>query len=403
LGLLEELRSAMNASIVDVVQRLVEARSTEDCTLDYKEVLTVVTDDQKLELARDVSAFANGQGGCLVYGVRERKENGECTGQPEALIGLAGVNPDRLERQLLDILDAHLQPRVQGLTIRIGAFTNGHVVAIGVPRSWGGPHMVKNGTFWVRQGPRKRQYDVTELRSAFAGAGELGARIRGFRDERLGRIISGDTPVPTRETTFVVLHMVPFASIEGGFAADLAWAENHASQLCPDSSQAHNWRPRFNIDGFVNALLSGKDEALEYVQVLRSGAMEYVDAYALSAATTDGCFLETRTLRAIRTLTRALVNQQVPGPFAVLVTLHGVKGRALTDGSNSHPAPWADPRTFDRDIVVLPDVVLREEDLENLNQSLKPVFDALWQAAGWPRSRGYGPDGTFLAARHRDA
>jgi hypothetical protein len=299
VGLLEDLRSATNDSIVDIVKRLVDAGRREDDRLDYKEILTTQTDEQKLELAGDVSAFANAHGGWLVYGVRERRENGENTGEPEALVGLSGANPDKLERQLLDILDAHLQPRVPRLTLNIAGRNGGHLVVIGAPRRWNGPHMVKNGTFWVRQGARKRPYDVAELRSAFAGGGELEARVRRFKDERLQRIVWGDAPVQMKAAAFVVVHAIPFASIDGQQAVDLAWVEKNQSTLWPDSSLAQYWRSRFNIDGFVTALPTEKHETFEYVQVFRSGAMEYVDAYMLDAPKVDGCLAEARILRAI--------------------------------------------------------------------------------------------------------
>jgi hypothetical protein len=93
------------------------------------------------------------------------------------------------------------------------------------------------------------------------------------------------------------------------------------------------------------------------------------------------------------------VEQVIPDPFAILVSLHGVAGRELTDSQEPKP-PWDQPKKFDRVTIELPDVVLRTEDVDKLELSLKPVFDGLWQAAGWPRSKGYGADGSFLAARH---
>jgi hypothetical protein len=399
--LIDDLRSTSNDTLPAAVERLVEAGAREDERLDYKQVLTLVTDEQKLELARDLSAFANARGGWLVFGVRERRENGENTGEPEALIALSGVNPDKLERQLLDIFDAHLQPRVPGIMVRIGAFDDGHVVAVGVPRSWRAPHMVKNGTFWVRQGARKRQYDVTELRAAFLEADELGNRVRRLRDERLGRIIASDTPAPVTARGFMVVHVVPVAAVEGRFTADLDWAERNPIKLWPTKELAAHWTSRFNIDGFLAACRPGGKEAFEYTQLLRSGALEYVDAYSFNRDECDGCYAETRILDAVRMSTNALREQHAPWPVVTLVSLHGVESCKLTDNDHGFRRPGEQPNTFDRDTIVLPDVLLREENDVGLEIALKPAFDALWQAAGWPKSRGYDSEGKFISARHR--
>ena len=61
----EELTERVVASIN---QRLPESDS-----LDYKALLNIETRDERIELAKDASSFANEFGGTLLYGVRKRR------------------------------------------------------------------------------------------------------------------------------------------------------------------------------------------------------------------------------------------------------------------------------------------------------------------------------------------
>ena len=50
-------------------------------------------------------------------------------------------------------------------------------------------------------------------------------------------------------------------------------------------------------------------------------------------------------------------------------------------------------RLFDRDTVVLPDIVARTDVPPE--QALKPAFDLIWQAAGFVGSRNYNRVGVW--------
>ena len=54
--------------------------------------------------------------------------------------------------------------------------------------------------------------DVQEIRSAFALSEDLPERIRKFRDERVSRVLAGDTPVRLDAGPKIVLHVVPIAA-----------------------------------------------------------------------------------------------------------------------------------------------------------------------------------------------
>ena len=58
------------------VRRLVQERQPESDSLDYKMFANTETRKDRLELAKDISSFANELGGSVIYGVPEVEEDG---------------------------------------------------------------------------------------------------------------------------------------------------------------------------------------------------------------------------------------------------------------------------------------------------------------------------------------
>jgi predicted HTH transcriptional regulator len=55
----------------------------EDRQLDFKEILPGNSDDDKREFLSDVTSFAKAAGGDLIFGIRDRREDGKSTGEIE--------------------------------------------------------------------------------------------------------------------------------------------------------------------------------------------------------------------------------------------------------------------------------------------------------------------------------
>ena len=110
--------------------------------LDYKETLPGNTDEDKREFLADITSFANGAGGDLIFGVRDRREAGKPTGEIDTIVGLSALNVDaerlRLESMVLDGIAPRLPP-VSFHEIR----RDPHLpcLLLRVPRSWAGLHM----------------------------------------------------------------------------------------------------------------------------------------------------------------------------------------------------------------------------------------------------------------------
>ena len=72
-------------TIQDVLE-LVELKTAERRTLEYKERLSTGNREERTEFLSDVSSFANASGGDILYGIaEERDETGRTTGTPGAV------------------------------------------------------------------------------------------------------------------------------------------------------------------------------------------------------------------------------------------------------------------------------------------------------------------------------
>lgn len=388
------------------LEALVSNKTHEGRTLDYKRDLKLKNDDDKRELSRDVSSFANAAGGDLVFGVEEARDaEGKNLGYPERLVGVTVENFDATKQRIESIIRDNIDPRVPGIGIhRVDGFDNGPVVVVRVPQSWAGPHMLSfaNQThFYSRNNSGKQPLDVREIRSLFLASGELEARVRRLRDERLGRIVSGQTPVRMQaDAPKLVVHVVPFSRGEET-RLDLV-ALNKGSMLAP-VEYGSGWNSRFNIDGFVvHAGAEGGDQ-WSYSQAFRDGAFEGVGPIELDHSKTPpalyALYVESVVARAVQRYVTVLRTQGITAPAVVLITLVGVQGARIYH-PNGFDLPWHRNAAIDRDVLQLPDVLL-EGPAPDIQQVLHPVFDALWQASGWPGSCGYDEAGKWVPQLHR--
>jgi predicted HTH transcriptional regulator len=65
------INSPLSSLVEEDLQRLCEDRAVESQTLDFKRTIPGKDDRSKNEFLKDVCAFANGNGGDLLYGIDE--------------------------------------------------------------------------------------------------------------------------------------------------------------------------------------------------------------------------------------------------------------------------------------------------------------------------------------------
>lgn len=253
------------------IDSLITDAVAEGPTIDYKRCLPGKGDEDKREFLADVSSFANGAGGDIVYGVTEDK------GVPTSADGLSVDDLEKETIRLDQSIRNGIAPRINVRIRPVEGFPQGSVLIVRVPKSWNSPHMVtfkELSRFYLRINADKFLMNVTQIRSAFAQSGDLPERIRRFRDERLARIVAGETPVQLKKDAKLILHLFPLVSFTSSFQFDICEIQRQGIRFEPLGEAATTLIAtdhRYNIDGVATSKGSRS-----YCQVFRSGIIETV-------------------------------------------------------------------------------------------------------------------------------
>jgi hypothetical protein len=372
----------------DDIDALVANAVYETRTIEYKVTLPGGSDEEKREFLADISSFANAAGGDIIYGIEEEK------GVPVSVNGLGAIDTDAEILRLDSMIRNGIEPRVPGVQIRgIGNFAAGPAIVVRVPRSWMSPHMVtfKNlSKFYSRTNAGKFQLDVGQVRSAFLLAESISDRIRAFRDDRLSKIVAGETPLPMGSGAKMILHMLPVSSFSTPATVDVVAVANDFARLPTMSTLGRD--ARLNLDGCVTYDSTQDGLCYSYTLLFRSGAVEAADTQCLSSKRIDSVTYEEGAIRVTRAYLPLLTQLGVGPPIVIMFAMVGVKGFEFDVGDRLARRARAVP--MDRDVLILPDVLV--EDIEQHPASiLKPIFDMVWQSAGFPHSLNYREDGRW--------
>lgn len=383
------------------LEQLIAERSLEGPHLDFKRGLPPAWDNaSRHELFADVSAFANAGGGDLIFGVNEDDEGIATTIVPMDL------NPDETALRLADLLMNGVEPRMPGVQVHAIPVTVGEsvgsVFVIRVPQSWAGPHRVKtNNKFYVREGNRKRELDIPEIRGLFLRSDGQAQKVRDFRTERLARIMTGDTPCKLVDGSVWVLHLIPTQAALGMGAIDpLPYFHSH--RHIPALGVQHHVNPRVNLDGALGVRNQDDTGATHgYTQLFRNGFIEAVQVVTSRTAADPWRILHGATYEdnAAQFLTRIRVELEHSGLNSELTAMMSLLGADRVQMGFDRFA-WNVNNTqgvFDRKSVVLPDVFVSAE--ADPHVGLKPMFDLVWQAAGMHGSINFDGNGAWTPRR----
>lgn len=119
---------------VEALQSIIDRGLTESIHLEFKRSDALTSDRSSKEISKDVSSFANSDGGVIIYGIAEEDH------KPTKLDD--GIEHDKWSKERIeDIIQSNVAPRIEGLRIsqiQLSAERSAYVVS--VPRSERGPH-----------------------------------------------------------------------------------------------------------------------------------------------------------------------------------------------------------------------------------------------------------------------
>lgn len=384
------LPSNLNDADEGHVHSFVAEGAAEGPHLDFKRDLVRLDAAGRHELLADVCAFANSSGGDLLYGVNE---DGEA--RAVAIVPIAG-NADEEARRIQDSILNGIEPRAPGVQVRAVPVAGGFVLVVRVPQSWAGPHRVKsNQHFFVREGARKRQLDMPEIRGMFLRTEQQAQRVRDFRTERIGRLMVGDAPARMVPGAIEVLHFAPTQAALGLMAVDPVQFVRHRTLPALGTTLPN---ARINIDGALGARTTQAEGSHGYSLFFRNGYFEA--AKVLTRRTERRGLINLpslayeREIIALLDLFRAeLRHLDLGEEMAAMLTLIG--GDQIELGLDPHRFDLdGEEGRFDRNVLAIPDVLLPSDQPAAI--ALRPMFDLVWQAAGLARSYNYNEAGEWV-------
>ena len=307
---------------------------------------------------------------------------------------MPGINPDAEILRLETSAQNGIEPRIPGLSSHIVPLQGSSpVIIIRIPKSWIAPHMIvfqNYSRFYARNSAGKYILDVNELRTSFMASEVISKKINSFRLDRISRILSGETPIVLKNGAKIILHIVPYGFSDSSFSVDVTRI-GHTDKLRPIHAVG-GYNPKHNLDGFVNY----SDFRFTYTLLFRHGAIEAVNMDLLFPEDTPsgGKLLafyprqvEEELLEGIHGYLDFQEAIGVNTPLVIMLAFSGVKDYRL---ENTYGGTFGHP--IDRDILILPEVVI-ENYKGDIDTIMKPIFDAMWNAAGMQKAITYDETG----------
>ena len=369
---------------------LCNSRAPENRFLEFKRDLPGPKDKDRFEFVKDVSAFANADGGDLIYGIEEQD------GCASAMAAIKDASPDSIELRLRQILDAALEPRLDQLQIQCVPVSDGHVVIVRIPSNAKGPFRViqnSNSRFVIRDVNYVRDMTFSEIRSAFSADREFRSFVDNQQRAAVQKISEGATWRPLLEGPALAFQIIPFACTTGRIDFDVirAFDDNHYMNM----SSWGDVSKSINLDGVIFHMGS-EDKIYAYSQAQRNGIFELFtfSGHSLSDAKIIPALSLAKDVReAAAVFSQHYRRLKIGGPAALALSLVGTKGRKLEMGNRYYRSN----AIGDRDVMTIPPVYLENiGDELVIDPTLKSLMDITWQAFGIQTCPYYDENGDWL-------
>jgi hypothetical protein len=368
------------------IERALKLRLAEGQTLDLKSDLYTESKDW----LKDVTSFANTDGGTILIGVTEDDD-----GRASEGVGLSGALDQEIQR-LSAWLREHSEPDVSG-AVRISTEEDAEgrrFLIVDIEESSRGPHRVSMKSekaqrqVYIRQGRDSVPADMDQIRDLIVGAHRTPARIEAFVTDRVSRLAGSNPLRNTLLQEYMSVHLCPRRGFGDRKLVD--WVLDHPtvplgdlelpwSSVRPNASGAYAAVTDEGAEAYHHVFYNGAAE-LTYTNVLfEPGEMGGRGSGAVVPATRLKNWVERQGGTMLSIMHQATGCSQ----FEVFVTFGGLADYRLVWRQRNDSFPGQSRGTPDQDLFTLPSTLVRiGGDGRPVPDDLKAVNDMIWRAWG---------------------
>ncbi|OQP57840.1 AlbA family DNA-binding domain-containing protein [Niastella populi] len=382
----------INDITAEDIENLINNSIKENKELDYKRELNINsgkdTAKNRTNFIGDVSGMYNTDGGCIIYGIEEKKDNeNKNTGYPSKIVPLEIENQDKFSQLIYQIIGAHTDPKITTIVARFILVQEKLLLIIGIPKNYGLPSMVTHEStnrFLKRNSVGNYLVSTSELNQLFLMNQSVKERASSFRLNRI-KEIQETTLVPMIATAgSYFLHFIPYSFADEKQYDLIKLTELKNIYPVPKEEYYSSNYLKFNFDGlYTYQHEQGQNLVTSHIQYFRNGIIEMFSQRCCTMASNlkifEGHVFITNLLQGIPNITEAFKKLQVEPPIMLFVSILDIKAAYLrTVGDVTYPI------TYNKDNLFFPPIVLNTFPLskDEIFGELKPAFDILWQTAG---------------------
>jgi hypothetical protein len=151
---------------IEKINQYISAGVEESIHLDYKQLASLSKESGRIdEMIKDITAFANSDGGDVIYGVIEDKNTHKPIAVDSSTLN-SGINREWID----NTLDSHIEPKIDGLLITpIDNLDSGNqLFVISIPKSHRAPHMARDHKYYKRYNFKSQpmeHYEIEDIRN----------------------------------------------------------------------------------------------------------------------------------------------------------------------------------------------------------------------------------------------
>lgn len=384
----------------DFLESLIKNGIEENIHLDYKERL-----GNNAEIAKDLSSFANSDGGNIIYGIRE------VNNKPKEIIPINQPNlREKLDLIARNGIDPSLDLRIFPIDVNIEG-NEGQVILIYIPRKYPILHQaIKRGKYYKRTEFTSSPMSNFEIETAFKLVYNYEERIHSIFQNRLHELNNGKYHINIPNQTRMLIHMISIDALIANKSIDLEIVFNNFEDYLKPPGCTFGRKIKRNLHGLLVSCGPEpiSDTYVGYVQLYRNGMIEAINSslmkpteqlhakrYNSPVKKLGMWFLEKNIIGSCEIYLKTLEKIGANLPIFLYISFTHIKGYKISLIPYGSSFINGDSDITKIDEILLPRIKIDSFEIE-IEEKLKPSFDIFWNAFNQSGSRNYDENGKFI-------